>query len=302
MGRRPVHRNPRAFTLVELLVVIGIIAVLISILLPALNRARDKARAVQCASNMRQIFLATQMFAQDNKGHLPSPGYAGDSIASDLANAPNAAPAGPDEIARDKYVIWCQKGDGQASFKFGAIFKYIQGEEARKNILMCPGDNGEQPRYGSIRPVTGEGRTMSYSVHAYTMQAHDRRALYTVGARGGTQILPGVRMASIKGSAARIYIAEEIGPNDTLWLHPMNDPLRGISQNDDDTPSGRHAGQRFINAMRNLNPNSEEFRAWKKAGRGNQCFFDGHVEQLAPGDILDDLREENYYLPLYQGH
>ncbi|MEO0587039.1 MAG: prepilin-type N-terminal cleavage/methylation domain-containing protein [Planctomycetota bacterium] len=63
--------HPRAFTLIELLVVISIIALLIAILLPALTAARDTARQIVCASNLRQQYIAVAAYAQDFEDWMP---------------------------------------------------------------------------------------------------------------------------------------------------------------------------------------------------------------------------------------
>jgi prepilin-type N-terminal cleavage/methylation domain-containing protein/prepilin-type processing-associated H-X9-DG protein len=80
---RHAHERRRAFTLVELLVVIGIIAILIGVLLPALGAARGQARAVACLSNVRQIAFAAQMYAHEHKVYVTYIPAVGGSPARD---------------------------------------------------------------------------------------------------------------------------------------------------------------------------------------------------------------------------
>ncbi len=113
---------PSAFTLVELLVVIGIIAVLISILLPALSKARESATRVDCASNLRCFGQAFQLYSVTNKGSFP---YNGDA-------KPPWCPVGGKDLSWNSSIM-------QDEFFQKCLLKNKSIEQrSRNNILFCP--------------------------------------------------------------------------------------------------------------------------------------------------------------------
>ena len=68
-----IRRKKKLFTLIELLVVVAIIAILAALLLPALQRARDRAKSINCLSNLKQTYSSLAFYADSNQNRIPAP-------------------------------------------------------------------------------------------------------------------------------------------------------------------------------------------------------------------------------------
>ncbi len=110
------ENRKNAFTLIELLVVVAIIAVLVSVLLPALARARESARAMGCGSNLKQLGMFIFYYAQDYNGYVPAnyaPGYG----------------AGPNSTIETSRLVYWQ------------LLPYAKEDTYYWQIMKCPSDN-----------------------------------------------------------------------------------------------------------------------------------------------------------------
>jgi prepilin-type N-terminal cleavage/methylation domain-containing protein/prepilin-type processing-associated H-X9-DG protein len=199
------HTGRHAFTLVELLVVIGIIALLISILLPSLNAAREQANSIKCLSNLRQIGNAQMMYVQENKGRL---------LPADLTDAGQAT----------RLESWASTlvGLGYLSYP---DYKDAVNPLGQDNVLRCPtgimdiAGNATVARRDDAKntgPEVGVSRVLRPGLAVWSWYAPNGTSTDDVGiplqrARKGGKFENGRNATDIRQSAETVMVLDGVG-------------------------------------------------------------------------------------------
>lgn len=285
-------RRSSAFTLVELLVVIGILAVLISLLLPVLSKMRESAKQVTCSGNLRSLGQAMIMYANDNDGYLPA-------TSQYKPGDPNA-----DENAAD-WIYWQPDRaktvmDPNVLIRQSALAKYLSLSVSNSGMLRCPSDNVEaHPGYAA-----GTAYPYSYVMNCFIAGSSSASnptfaSKFTpyAGGSGSPAALPTVcpSLHKVKNASQKALMYEQ-----AELAYPAGTPGPGIDDGDGcpwygssaipptannatcggniDLLSIRHDPQRLDTTGEQSQTGSYAQAVPFANARGNVVFCDGHVD------------------------
>jgi len=200
--------SPRAFTLIELLVVIAIIAILAALLLPALAKAKERARNITCLSNLKQWGLAFRMYAEDNDDQVPEEG----DVVVPIYLSVNA------DAWYNRISPLIDQPSLVSLYTATPPSPPLPGD---KTIYACP--TAPKP---SFTPSVGR---------AYFMYGMNGRLCINRPAGGGPRTTPNTRMSSIVNPADTVFVGEVDGNSATAGIAQSNVTRRYAI--------GRHTGR-----------------------------------------------------------
>jgi prepilin-type N-terminal cleavage/methylation domain-containing protein/prepilin-type processing-associated H-X9-DG protein len=323
----PFHGNPThtdvsrrafrfGFTLVELLVVIGIISVLIAVLLPALNKARESARQVQCLSNMRQISIAIISFAGEHNGMMPGAGGNNITFYDVSARSVRNMVASDDQKEPADWLAWQRKVDAvgvsntnaaDQNVTWSATAKYLGARYIDHNptnsaspdvyaaankvnatlesVFRCPSDNIQSRNKNTFADDNG-GK--GYNRYSYAMNSLFGNPVKGIGT-GSDGVAYG--NGDRRGFTFSGKIASIKRPSECILLicedeQTIEDAYYNVQPSQWKTGQCEMVASRHSTAKRVSAKTSASLTSRNIDARGNVSFCDGHGEFLSRKDAL----------------